>query len=164
MQDVSLAMIEDLWCEEAKPAALLLTVEADGLAEPIHVTDYPGGLDGKNYQGLVSSETEFRFVPFGFSWSGASQDSPATDAKLTIAGFDSQLEEAVDAATDAPSVTVQLVRPSDPDTVEMAINAARMVEAEIDGPTATGTIRPRDFSTEPATKNSYVPSEFPGLF
>lgn len=156
MTDVTEAMVEAAFRGEPDAVAQLVTIRSDGLAEPLNVTDWPGG--------LASNGVDYVHYPFQLNWAGASQDSPFGQARLTIANVDQAIEAAADAAEELPTIDLSVVRVADPNVIERALMDARIASTEGDRTKATAVIRPRDFNEEPACAVNYTPSTTPGMF
>lgn len=155
-EEVSEDLIRALWGQEVEPVAQLVTVESDALEDPIRVCDHPGG--------LTSRSLPFEYLPFRLQWAGASREAPFGEGRLSIANVDSRIEEACDLAEAPPLVTLELVRVSEPDTVERAIEGAEVPSVEGDETQASAVIRPKDFQLEPACCAVYGASRTPGLY
>lgn len=156
MQDVSEDMIREMFSTDAPPMTILVTLEGGGLAEPIFVTSDPDG--------TVSRGETYEFFPFTFSSGGHGVDDMSRGCRLQIANVDGRISQAVRSATGKPTATVELVRQAAPDDVETAIVEAKINDIDIDEPTATATLLPRNFSNEPACSPRYVVFRTPGLF
>lgn len=156
MQDVSEAFVRAVYARDAEPTALLVTLSAEGLAEPIRVCSDPDGLDSRG--------ESYEFFPFTFGWPGSSVDEPSRGATLVIGNTDGRIAEAVRFATGNPLASVELVRTLAPDAVEMAIIGAKVSDVEIDDPKVTASLKPRSFNDEPACKARYIIARTPGLF
>lgn len=156
MQNLSDEFLTAAFCGEPEPAAQLVTIQSDGLTEPLRVTDWPGGLTS-------NGETYVHF-PFELKWAAPSQDNRAGEGQLTIANVDRRIEDACDAASVPPTISLSLVRVADPDVIEKAILGARIAGATGDTTKVTGVIAPRNFTREPAVAHSITPGAFPGLF
>jgi len=164
MQEVSEALIRQLFAEEAEEPVLLITLEADGLETPIRASSHDGRIPGGTRRGIVSRGEIYDFTPFDFRFGGAGEGDPIRDATLEIYTRDGEVESAIRTATGNPTVTAEMVRLVAPDTIEMAMTAARLRDVEIDAPKMTASIKPRSFAEEPACKAAYNPSRTPGLF
>ncbi len=156
MAEVTEALVEAAFRGEPDAVAQLVTIRSDGLAEPLNVTDWPGG--------LKSNGVDYVHYPFQLSWAGASQDSPFGEGRLTIANVDRTIEAACDAVEEPPEIDLSVVRVEDPDVIERALMDARITSMDGDRAKATAVIRPRDFNVEPACAVSYTPATAPGMF
>lgn len=156
MREVTPEMIDDIFSEQVKLSVLLCTITAPGLAEPIRVCDLDGG--------ITSRGQDYEYFPFTFSMPGASETEIIREAKLEIFNRDARITNAIRVATGTPMVTVELVKLSNPDYVEIALEDALVTDAESDDPKVTATLQSKTYSTEPACKARYVAARTPGLF
>lgn len=154
--DVTEDFVRAIFARVVEPTALLVTIRAEGLEEPVRATSHPDG--------LVSGGIAYPFFPFGFSWGGAAADEPAKEARLEIGNTDGRISSAIRQATGDPRIDVELVRVSAPDVVELAMIDAKIDSVEVDEPKVTATIKPRAFEEEPACKARYIAARTPGLF
>ncbi|MET3665898.1 hypothetical protein [Caulobacter sp. 1776] len=154
--DVSEAFVRASFARMTPDIAMLVTVSADGLDEPLRAGSWPDGIESRGMH--------FPFMPFNFTWQGAGTGEVTRAAKLEIANVDGRISLAVRTAIGRPSVDVETVRVEDPDTVELGLIGAGLAQVEIDQTHATGTLSPRDFATEPACAPSYTPSKTPAGF
>jgi hypothetical protein len=164
MQNVSLAMVEALYAENVEPLAILVSLTATGLSAPLLFTNYPGGSDANN-PGLESNGQFYTFFPFQLAWGGAGQTEPVRQTQIVIGdGADVRIANAIRTAVGQPVVNIQAVRVSSPNVVEMAITNAVLMDAEIAGARITGTLKPREFDSEPACAARYTIARTPSLF
>lgn len=156
MLDVSEEMIRASFARQVEQMTVLVTIEAEGLVEPIRASSDPDG--------TVSRGETYRYHPFAFSGGGASADEPVRRVRLEIGNVDGRLSEAARTVTGNPIATMETVRAVAPDVVELAIEEARVADIEVDDPKITATLNPREFATEPACKARYIIARTPGLF
>lgn len=156
MLDVSEDMVRAAFARQVEPMAVLVTIEAEDLADPIRASSDPDG--------TVSRGQTYRYFPFGFVGGGASLEEPTRRAKLEIGNGDGRVSEAARTVTGTPIATIETVRSAAPDIVEIAVEEARVTDIEVDDPKVTVTLNPRDFMTEPACKARYIIARVPGLF
>ena len=83
---------------------------------------------------------------------------------MKIGNRSGEVAEALEGVTGQPTMTLEMARTSLPDQVERAMTNATLASHEEDGPSITGTIKPRRFDTEPACKFSYITARRPSLF
>lgn len=162
-QDVSEAMVRAQFARAVPDTALLVTLTADGLDEPLRATSWPGRISGSRRRGLVSRGVTYDYFPLGFSWPGAAAGEIMRAAKLEVANFDRAISEGVRTATGQPVVDVEAVLVDAPDQVELALLEAGIEQIEIDQVKASATLTPNDFSTEPACAARYTYSRTPAL-
>lgn len=155
MLDVSEDMIRAVFSRQVEPLAVLVTLEAEGLADPILVTSNPNG--------TTSLGREFVYFPFTISGGGASIEEQTRAVKLEIGNVDGAISEAIRTVTGVPLVSFETIRVAAPDDIELAIDQAEMTSAEVAEPTVTGTMLPRDFAGEPVISKRYIAARTPGL-
>lgn len=156
MQDVTEAFVRAVFNREAEKVVLLVTLDAPGLDGPILACSDPDGFESRG--------DVFEYFPFSFGWGGAAADEPVRQASLEIGNTDGRIAEAVRTATGNPTATIEMVRAAAPDTVELAMNGAKVADVDIDDPKVTATLKPRSFAEEPACKARYIIARTPGLF
>lgn len=154
--NVSEAYVRASFARTTPDIALLVTVRADGLDEPLRATSWPGGIESRG--------VDYPYMPFNFAWQGAGTGEIARAARLEIANIDGRISEAVRTAIGRPAVDVESIRVEDPNTVELGLTDAGLAEVEIDDTHATGTLSPRDFATEPACGPRYTIFRVPAAF
>ena len=134
---------------------ILLTLAHDGLSQPVRVTS--DAVD------TVSRGENFIAYPFDLSLPEDSEALTAT-AHLSIDNVDRVIIAALRGLQDSPSVTVEIVRAADPDTVEAVFPDFRLSEIQYDAATVTGRLTIEDFTAEPYPAAVFAPAGFPGLF
>lgn len=85
-------------------------------------------------------------------------------AKLTISNISRDLISAIRGMASSPIINVKMVLASDPTVTEIAFEGFKLVTVDYNALTITGDISVEDFLTEPVQGDSFVPSQFPGLF
>ena len=156
--DLSEDMVRALFSAAPEPIAILLTLHATSLEEPLYFTNYPPG--------LTSADVVYEFFPFDFAWGGAGQTENVRATQLVIANSDARISQTIRTLPSNAQVSLDIkaVRVSSPDTVELAMLGARLSDAEVDDPKVTGTVAPKDFNIEPACAPRYTISRTPSLF
>jgi hypothetical protein len=162
VEDVTEDMVRDAYRQGAKARALLVTITSSHLPDPMRFTNWPDGLTQ-----LAGDPDERRFphVPFLFSFPGASADQPSRDCEIEI-GRSGEVALALKSApkNTVLQVTVEMVRPSAPDIVELAFRNTKARSAGLEGATMKFTLKSRSFQDEFACSKRYVISRTPGLF
>lgn len=153
--DVSEAMVRDLYAQRARPGAILVTIEADGLDDAIRVTNWP--------EGLEVNGVPYLFAPFTASWTGASREVPSGKAKIEI-GVSGEAVEMIRLATGRPSALIERVRVAAPGVAEKAIRGARVAAAEVGLESISLTLSGRDYASELACHARYSQYRTPGLY
>ena len=156
MQDVSEDFVRAVFKRAVEPTAMLLTLTADGLEEPIRASS--------DRDGTVSGGIEFPYFPFAFAWGGAAAEEPVKDASLEIGNTDGRISRAIRTAQGNPLIDVELVRTSAPDVVELAMIGAKVANVDVDEPKVSASIKPKSFDDEPACKARYIIARTPGLY
>jgi hypothetical protein len=85
-------------------------------------------------------------------------------AKLIISNISRDLISAIRGMASSPIINVKMVLASDPTVTEIAFEGFKLVTVDYNALTITGDISVEDFLTEPVQGDSFVPSQFPGLF
>lgn len=149
-------MVRDLYAEQARPGAVLVKIEAEGLPEPFLATNWPDGLQvGADF---------YPYVPFKMDWPGSGEGEPSREAKLEIHASGEAVEQIRLATGGRPSAQIARVRTAAPDHIERALKNAIITSAEVSGGTIKIPIRGRDYDNEPAVAARYTQSRTPGLF
>ncbi|MGE0256924.1 MAG: DUF1833 family protein [Alphaproteobacteria bacterium] len=135
---------------------LLVTIDHPSLATPLRVTS-----DGV---ATVSNGETFERYPFRVELVEDSEDA-LPRMRLSIDNVDREIVQALrDAGSEAPTVTVQLVLGSDPDTIEAEFPDFRLGQGDWDVTTVDGELTLDDLTALPYPFLTYTPSRFPGLF
>jgi hypothetical protein len=134
---------------------VLLTLSHDDLPAPVRVSS--------DAADTVSRGDTFSAYPFLLALPDDA-DSRAPRARLVIDNVDRQIVQAVRALSGAPRVLMEIVRASDPDTVEARFADFRLTDVEYDSHLIRGDITVEDFTAEPFPANVFSPGFFPGLF
>lgn len=133
---------------------VLLTISHPELPEPIRVVN--------NNENVTSRGNEFIAFPFDIQLPGEDPDLPAK-ARLRIDNVDRRVVNTIRSITSPPSVTLEVVLASAPNTVEISFEGLVMREVEYDVSAVTGDLVFESIFTEPITY-TMTPSRFPGLF
>jgi hypothetical protein len=163
MQDVTEEMIRDVFAEDARVPATLITFEAADLEEPIRATDYRGDL-GDGLYGIVSRGVTYQFFPFAFTFGGASAEEPERQARLEIGNVDGAILHAIRSIEARPYLTAELVRVSAPDHVELAMSRSPLSDVDANAASIEMTLRSRNFDQVYACAKRYVIARTPSLF
>lgn len=157
MREVTEDLIREVYAQGgAAPAALLVTITAAGMADPIRITDCPDG--------VTSRGEDYLFFPLNFAFPGAGVDEPEREPRMELANVDGRIAEAVRAATSVPIITVEMVRLEEPDVVEVAVRDAEARNVQVEGAKVTMNLRGRNIARELACSKRYVAARTPGLF
>lgn len=144
---------------------LLLTID-HALTVPIRVsTDNADtfDVDGETVRGTISSGQNFIYYPMEIILPDDSEDS-VTSASLVIDNIDRKIMREIRQMSDSPTVTMQVVLASSPDTIEAEFDNFKFDSISADALTITGQLSLEHFFREPFPGTSMLPSNFPGLF
>ena len=153
---VSDAFKAAVFAQETGEAFLtLLTIDHDDLADPIRLSS--DGVD------TTSNGETFVAFPFRFV---APPMAPDKDpfARLEVDNVSREIIEAVRGLSSAPTIDVDMVRASDPDTVEASFPQFLLNDITYDRTVVSGTLVVEILSAEPFPAHAFMPSGFPGLF
>ena len=134
---------------------VLLEIDHADLSEPIRVTS-----DGVQ---TVSNGDTFVAYPFELSLPN-NPETGISQAQLTIDNVSQDIITSIRNITTPPSVVIQVVLASDPDTTEAEFSGFELKNVSYDALTITGTLTIESFMNEPYPGGSFLPSTFPGLF
>lgn len=132
----------------------LVTISHSDLAAPIRVV--------ANYENIVSRGNTFIAYPFDLELPGQADDSPG-EARLRIDNVDKQIVEAIRTITGPPSVLIEVIMASAPDTVEIAIGSMTLRDVSYDVAAVEGVLRFEDITVEPVGA-IITPERFPAIF
>ena len=134
---------------------VLLTIDHDDMVEPLHITS----------DGVSTSSGGVSFIPYPFSLALPDDtERPFSQGKLVIENVSQRIIESVRSFSTALSVTMQIVLSSDPDTVEIEYPDFDLIDISYDEQSISGNLSILSFVEEPFPGDSFIPSDFPGLF
>lgn len=146
---------------------LLITVTHSTLPTPIRVSSDPttrlSATDAEVIYGTVSRSVSYPFLPFQISLPSDFEDS-APRAKITLDNVSRELTAAVRTLDSPPSVTIEMVMASSPDTVEAEFPGFDLSDIDGDVMTISGTLSIDLLVLEPFPAGVFTPGQFPGLF
>ncbi len=141
--------------ETAEVFIRLITIDHPDLAAPIRVSS--DAVD------TVSNGNTYTAFPFELQLPDDSGDRPQT-ARLTIDNVSREIVQAIRSIQSPPSVTIEIVRAADPDTIEVSYTGFALRNVRYDAMVVSGDLTVDDFTTEPYPAGRFVPSLFPALF
>ena len=134
---------------------ILLTLSHPDLTDDIRVVHNPETITsrGQDYIGFafdltLPSDTEDR----------------APVAELRIDNVSLEIAQAVRSISSAPTVTIEIIRAADPNTVEISLTGFTLRNVRWDALAVSGSLALDDISIEPYPAGSFTPASFPGLF
>jgi hypothetical protein len=163
---LSLNFRKALFSEESSEVVIfLLTITHPELATPILLTTDPTTrltTDPLTY-GTVSRSQTFEYAGIDVSLPDE-QDRTAPACKLIVANVTRELIPLARSVSTPPSVMIEGVLASAPDTVEMSWPALDMINLNYDVSALTFDLTIDALATEPYPSGSFDPASFPGLF
>lgn len=145
-----------LFAQETDEAFLpLLTVEHEDLDQPYHFVDNPVN--------VVSRGRTYLGFPFQVDLPPQDPDRPPR-VRLTIDNVDRRIVQALRAIDTPPTITLEIVLASDPDTVEAGPFVMTLANADYDAVQIEGDLAHQDVLNEPFPGDTFNPAAFPGLF
>jgi len=134
---------------------LLLTIDHVDLEDPIRTSS--DGVD------TVSRGETFVSFPFEISLPSDSDESPP-ESKIVIDNVDREIVQALRSISSAPSVLMEIILASDPETVEIDWPDFELINVDYDALTVEGILTQERFTAEPYPYLKFTPGNFPGLF
>lgn len=145
----------DAWQEESDLPLILVTINHPDLVVPIRAVN--------NNENIVSNGQEYVALPFEPELPDANEDSPPR-GRLRIDNVSREIGQAIRQIQSPASVTLEVVRQSDPNVVEISFPEMRLSNTRVTALTVIGDLEFEDLVREPFPAHSFVPSAFPALF
>lgn len=130
---------------------------ADGYTQRLSETD-----DEVLY-GVISNGQQYIFLPFQFIAPTEEQMS-APRCRISVQDVTRYLTPLIRSASEAPSVSFDLVLSSTPNTVEVSFPDFLMGAIQYNQNTVTAELTVESLTNEPFPAFTFTPSAFPGLF
>lgn len=143
----NMAQTDEVWL-------VLLTIDHASLDDPLRFVN--------NFASIESRGDLFIAFPFEIELPGEDPEG-LTDARIRIDNIDRQIVRAIREMAEPPTVLIEIVLASQPDTVEAAFDGLVLRDAGYDAVTVTATLKFEQIMSEPVTLQM-TPSRFPGLF
>lgn len=166
MRTISLSTRQALNAQETSAIPIFLfTIDHESLAEVIRLSTDPTERlqDYPEIYGTTSRGNDFTFMPINMI---LPDDEDQTPPSFRVS-FDNVLRDLIPtirSISTPPSVTVEMVMASDPDTVETEWPNFDMVNVEYDANTVTVDLVIDSLVHEPYPYGTFTPSGFGGLF
>ncbi len=153
---ISAAFKRDVYDPEAAEAFLvLLTIDHTDISPPIRVVN--------NTANVTSRGDEFIAFPFDIELPRDDAEAPPR-ARLTIDNVTREIAQSIRLITSAPTVLIEVIRASVPDTVEVSFPVFFLRDVKSDRLKVSGELVVEDLMTEPFPAGQFTPAHFPGLF
>ena len=138
---------------------LCVTIEHSELPAPIRLVT-----NAQNVVRTIGAEqVTFLACPLQAKLSDDTDDRPP-QARLIVDNIDRRMVAAVRTITSPPTVKLEVVKISDPDTVEAEFSDFELKEVTYDALTIEGALTLEGLFQEPAVGWGFTPGYFPGLF
>lgn len=134
---------------------LLLTINHASLAQPIRVVN--------NLENVVSGGNTYIAFPFQITLPQDREDQPPK-MRLAIDNVDRSIVTAVRTLTSPPTITLDVVLASQPNTIEATFPGFTLRNTKYDALVVEGDLNLEDISNEPYPKDSFTPTLAPALF
>jgi hypothetical protein len=143
----------------------LFTVTHEALAEPRRLSSDPTARLSEEplRYGTVSRAEEYDFVPIGLVQPEDSDETPPA-FRITIDNIMRELTPLLRSVATPPLVTVEMVRASEPDVVEVLWPEFDLVDSELSAEAVVLTLTVDALVTEPYPSGTFTPGGFAGLF
>ena len=151
---ISDALKAEAWSAESDLPLVLLTIEHEDIDPPVRVVN--------NKVDVTSQGEIFSAFPFEIDLPDSPEDAPPR-SRLRIDNVSREIGQAIRLIASPASVTIQVVRQADPDTIEAEFLGYRLSNVRYDALTVEGDLTREDFTREPYPFLTYSPAEFPGL-
>lgn len=139
---------DDVWL-------ILLTIEHTDLPATIRVVN--------NTEDVTSGGDTYTAFPFRIALPDSREGAPPR-ARLEIDNTSREITQAIRSITSAPTVTIEIVRAADPDTIEVSWPNFKLRNVRWDVGQVSGDLVLVDFTTEPYPGLKFTPAYFGGLF
>lgn len=141
--------------ETGEAFLILLTIDHADLGSPVRVVN--------NQTDITSRGDLYVGFPFEVTLPDEDPDGMAM-VQLKIDNVDRQIVDSIRSVSSPPTVTLEVVMGSTPDTVEGGPFEMQLRNASYDAFVVTGSLSFEPVLSEPFPGGSFIPSEFPGLF
>lgn len=128
-----------------------------------HTDLVPSLLVAGNSTNITSRGDEYVAYPFSVQFPSSDPDSPPR-ARIQIDNVDRRIVQGLRALTSAPTITFEIIRASDPDTVEISMPGFTLQSADYDALIVAGDLGVENFILEPYPAGIFSPAQFPGGF
>jgi hypothetical protein len=105
------------------------------------------------------------FIAFPFEIALPEQrDDQLPQVELVIDNVDRSISQAIRNLTSPPTITLEVVLASSPNTLESGPHTLTLLDVSYDAQEVRGRLGFEDVLNEPFPKDSFTPKDFPGLF
>jgi hypothetical protein len=141
--------------ETSEVFLVLLTIEHIELVDPIRLCN--------NNEEVVSRGQTYIAFRFDIQLPTSESESPPK-ARIKVDNVDRRITESVRIITSPPTITMEVIRASSPNTVELSLPGFTLTNVTYNALTVSGDLGMENFLLEPYPGLSFDPGRFPGLF
>lgn len=166
MRTLSLNFRHAMMAQESGEVAIaLLTITHPALTLPIYLSSDPTTLISATplVYGTVSRGNTYLYVGMQITLPDE-QDDAAPASKMVISNVDRSIIPLARSVSSPPSVKIEFLLASAPDTVEFSIPVMDMINLQYDVDNLTFDLAIDALAIEPFPAGSFDPASFPGLF
>lgn len=154
MRTMSTSAVQALMAQETDAVFLiLLTIEHESLAVPIRVVN--------NNVNIVSRGNTYQ--AFAFDITLPNDDDGLPVAKLTMDNIGLELIKTIRSIKSNPTVTIEIILASSPDTVELAVYDMTLKSVQFNAYTVSGDLVVEDILNQPLHGSMIDSSQYRGL-
>jgi hypothetical protein len=137
------------------PFLVLLTIEVDAPGEFVHIVN--------NTEDIVSRGVTFIGCPFSLALPDIT-DYALAEATLAVDNVDPRIWKGIRLLNGAPTVLIEVILASDPDTPMLTTAGLKLREANADSQSITGKLVPDTVWQAGFPAHDFDPSQNPGMF
>jgi hypothetical protein len=168
LSSLSPAALRAMFSQESDDTLItLVTITGPGISTPIRLADgYTQRIsetDDDVVYGVTSRGNDYIFLPLQITLPTEEQTA-APRCTITINDVTRYLTPVIREINSAPSVTLELVLASSPNTVEASFPGFLMAGIQYNADTVTAELTVETLTSEPFPAHQFTPSSFPGLF
>ncbi|NIU01078.1 MAG: DUF1833 domain-containing protein [Nitrosopumilaceae archaeon] len=152
---ISGTLKSEAWSSESDLPLVLIEINHSDLTAPIRVVN--------NTKDITSNGNLFVAFPFEIKLPDSQPEGPPV-AELIIDNVSQEIMTAIRTITSAASVTISVVRQSDPDTIEASFSSMRLENVRGNALTVQGVLKFEDLVREPFPIQIFSPADYPALF
>jgi len=156
LSQLSLTALQAALAQETSQVFLIcLTISHAELSLPIRLVN--------NSAGIARAVGAFTGFPFEIALPDQ-RDDQLPQVELVIDNVDRRISDAIRGLSSPPTLTLEVVLASSPDTIESGPHTLTLLDAGYDAQSVRGRLGFEDVLNEPFPKDSFTPKDFPGLF
>jgi len=153
--------------ETGRTVIVLITIEHSSLTDPIRICTNPteriAEYEDNIVYGTVSRSNNYVFLPLTIQVPSDTDEGPG-NMTIEFDNIHRDYTTAIRSIFTPPTVTVELVLDSTPDTVEVSWPEFLLTDITYDALTIKGTLVLELLDREPFPSGTFNPTSFPGLF